>query len=606
MALALDAGAPAFVPSREAEYREIEDWYRERLTDPFRFTGTFPLYEPKLPEPWPVDAVRLGPTWQWDADGWILPERTLGWRALSFAGYWLENKGQPWMYTMEQARFLLWFWSLDEQGQLDYHSAVLQRMKGHGKDPVGATVSTTVLVGDVEFDHFDHNGDPVGRQVTDAWVQIAAVSQDQTKNTMKLFPSLIPARTRQHFGIQLGKLNVWARGDQAQIEAVTASPMAIEGGRPKLIIRAETQNWNASNGGIDMAGAMEGNAAKAEAGAPARVLDICNAYREGEDSVGQAEREAWESTQGDNAEFGDYGLMYDSLEAPEDAPLARDVIPEVLEYVKGDSYWLQTAAGGRVTKSILNPRNSQDESRRKWYNQRRAAEDAWTVPAEIDPLVDTDAVLEPGEPVALFLDCAKTDDATVLVASRMTDGHVFTIGLWQRPPGRRGDEWIVPRNEVDMEVRRMVATQQVVGFFGDPGHAREDESDASFWDPLFSRWHQDFGRRLKIWARGTKGGRNAHAVMFDMAKKDVSGQFADAVAFTLQEIKDAAFTWDGDVRMRRHLLHARRYPINGVVSIAKEHRESRKKIDLAIGLVGARMVRRMVLESKKKGGGWAR
>lgn len=152
----------------------------------------------------------------------------------------------------------------------------------------------------------------------------------------------------------------------------------------------------------------------------------------------------------------------------------------------------------------------------------------------------------------------------------------------------------------------MVATQQVVGFFGDPGHAREDESDASFWDPLFSRWHQDFGRRLKIWARGTKGGRNAHAVMFDMAKKDVTGQFADAVAFTLQEIKDAAFTWDGDARMRRHLLNARRYPINGVVSIAKEHRESRKKIDLAIGLVGARMVRRMVLESKKKGGGWAR
>ena len=38
----------------------------------------------------------------------------------------------------------------------------------------------------------------------------------------------------------------------------------------------------------------------------------------------------------------------------------------------------------------------------------------------------------------------------------------------------------------------------------------------------------------------------------------------------------------------------------------KQLRESRKKIDLAIGLVGARMVRRMVLESKRGGGGWAR
>lgn len=604
MALALDAGAPAFVPSREAEYREIEQWYRERLTDPWKHAGTFPKYEPKLPEP--SESVRIGPTWQWDDDGWVLPERTLGWRALAQAGYWLENKGAPWQYTMEQARFVLWFWALEESGDLLYHSAVLQRLKGWGKDPTAATISTLVLVGDVEFDHFDHNGDPVGRQVTDAWVQIAAVSQDQTKNTMKLFPSLIPAATRSHFGIQIGKQNVWARGDTAQIEAVTASPMAIEGGRPKLIIRAETQNWNSSNGGLDMAGAMEGNVAKAEGGAPARILDICNAYREGEDSVGQREREAWESTQGENATHGEYGLMYDSLEAAEDAPLTRDAIPGVLEVVKGDSYWLQTGDSGRVTKSILNPRNSVDESRRKWYNQIRAAEDAWVVASEIDPLVDTEQVLEPGEPVALFLDCAKTDDATVLVASRMSDGHVFTLGLWQRPPGRRGDDWVVPRREVDEKVRAVERTQQVVGFFGDPGHARDDETDSAFWDPLFSRWHQDFGRRFKVWARGSKGGRNAHAVMFDMAKKDVSRQFADAAAFTLQEIKDAAFTWDGDPRMRRHLLNARRYPIDGVVSIAKEHRESRKKIDLAIGLIGARMVRRMVLESKKKGGGWAR
>ena len=604
MALALDAGAPAFVPSRAAEYREIESWYRERLTEPFRFVDTFPKYEPKLPEV--QDFVSVGPTWRHENGAWVLPERTLGWRALAQAGYWLENKGQPWQYTMEQARFLLWFWALDERGQLEYHSAVLQRLKGWGKDPLAATIATLVLVGDVEFDHFDHNGDPVGRQVTESWVQIAAVSQEQNKNTMKIFPGLVPMRTRDHFGIQIGKQSVWARGDSAQIEAVTSNADSIEGGRPKLIIRAETQNWKSSNAGHDMADAMEGNAAKAEAGAPARILDICNAYREGEDSVGQREREAWESTQGVNATFGEYGLMFDSLEAPEDAPMTADTIPAVLEQVKGDSYWLQTGDDGRVTKSILNPRNTVDESRRKWYNQVRAAEDAWVVPSEIDPLIDTEQMLEPGEPVALFLDAAKTDDATVLVASRMSDGHVFTIGLWQRPPGKRGDGWVVPRGEVDDRVRAMVRTQQVVGFFGDPGHALEDISDASFWDPLFSRWHQDFGRRLKVWARGSKGGRDAHAVMFDMAKRDVSRKFADAVAFTLQEIKDAGFTWDGDPRMRRHLLNARRYPIDGVVSIAKEHRESRKKIDLAVGLVGARMVRRMVLESKKKGGGWAR
>ena len=45
-------------------------------------------------------------------------------------------------------------------------------------------------------------------------------------------------------------------GAYPEIEAVTASPAAIEGGRPKFIIRNETQNWDASNGGHDMAGAI--------------------------------------------------------------------------------------------------------------------------------------------------------------------------------------------------------------------------------------------------------------------------------------------------------------------------------------------------------------
>ena len=51
-------------------------------------------------------------------------------------------------------------------------------------------------------------------------MQVCAVSQEQTKNTMKLLPGLIPMETRRHYGIQLGKLNMYALGDSRQIEAV--------------------------------------------------------------------------------------------------------------------------------------------------------------------------------------------------------------------------------------------------------------------------------------------------------------------------------------------------------------------------------------------------
>jgi len=581
--------APAFVQNRSDEADEIKAWYRQALAD------TLPPIGQKY------DPVRIGPTWDHDGSGWVLPQRSLGWEGLAFAGQYLTHKGKPWKYTMEQARFLLWFYSVDEHGEFEYHSSVLQRLKGWGKDPFAAVLSSSVLFGPLEFDHFGKDDQPVGRMVTDAWVQIAAVSLDQTKNTMKIFPGLIPTETRKLFGVQIGKQNVWARGDAAQIEAVTASPLAIEGGRPKLIIRAETQNWNSSNGGHDMAGAMEGNAAKSEMGTPARILDICNAYRPGEDSVGQRQREAWEDTQGESAKMVEYGLMYDSLEAPPEAPLTADAAPDVVEAVRGDSVWLD--ARGRIKKSILNPANSPSESRRKWYNQIVAAEDSWTEPREFDPLKDTDKVLEPGEEITLFLDCSKTDDATALVGCRMSDGHVVTLGMWQRPPGRRGEDWVVPRNEVDYRVRELKDEYRVVGFFGDPAHALDDETMDRFWDPLFAEWDLLFRRQVKVWASGNKSGRDSSSVMFDMSARDNARRFAEGVAFTLEEVKSGLFTWDGDARLRKHVLNARRYPVQGFVSIAKESRESKKKVDLAIAMCGARMVRRLVLQKSKRGGG---
>lgn len=587
-------GGPALVRSHEAELAEVESWYRDALANTPPPAGT--KFEP----------VKIGPTWQWD-NGWVLPEVSLGWGFMSWCGLWLRGRKGPWSFTMEQARFLLWYYALDENGQPLYHSGALQRLKGWGKDPLAATVSAGAMFAPTEFDHWE--GDrPVGRENERAWVQVVAVSIEQTKNTMKLFPSLLPAETRVRFGINVGKENVWGLGDQRQIQAVTASPLAIEGGRPTQIIRNETQNWLSSNGGHDMAGAIEGNATKAEKDHPARMLDIFNAYKPGQDSVAQRLREAVEDTFGDpdaeNAEdrpkVVDFGVLYDSLEAPPEAPLTVDAVPDVVAAIRGDATWLDTT---RIRKSITNPLNPPSESRRKWYNQITAAEDAWTEPAEIDPLIDRDVEVLPGEEVALFLDCSKSDDATGLVACRIEDGHVFTLGMWQRPPGKRGDGWLAPREEVDRAVTGAFENYRVVGFFGDPSHVLDDETADLYWDPMFDEWNRRYKRTLSVSAAGTGKGSS---VMFDMSDRTNSRAFAGAAAFMLEEIKSGAFTWDGDARLRRHFLNARRYPVQGIVSVAKESRESKRKIDLAVCAIGARMVRRVVLNSnKKKRGGRA-
>jgi hypothetical protein len=597
MALARDVG-PALITSRSSEHREIVEWYRTQIDQSTPPVGL--RWQP----------VAIGPTWQWsEAEGWALPEATLGWDFLAWCGLWLRGKRGPWAFTPEQARFLLHYYAVDSAGEFEHHSAVLQRLKGWGKDPVAATVGVGACFADVVFDRWD--GDrPVGREEPNAWVQLVAVSQEQTKNTMKLLPGLIPAETRLRYGIQIGKTSMWGLGDTRQIEAVTASPMALEGGRPTQVVRNETQNWNGSNGGHDMAGVMEGNAAKRDTDSPARILDICNAYRPGEDSVGERVREAWEATQGnrdaddetERPRHVDFGLLYDSLEAPPEAPLTAEAAPEVVEAVRGDAVWLD--ARGRILKSILNPANAPSESRRKWYNQVTAAEDAWLTPQQWDALRRPDLSVEPGEEVVLFLDCSKTDDATALVGCRVSDGHVFTLGMWQRPPAARGEaakSWLAPREKVDAAITAACERWTVVAFFGDPSHVLDDESLTRYWDGLFDTWHRRLKSRLRVWA---KPGKDAgHAVMFDMALIENQKRFVEALGIVEADVEAQDLTHDGDARLRAHVLNARRQPTRAGMSIAKEHRESRKKIDLAVCMVGARMVRRIYLNTRTKRGG---
>lgn len=596
------SGGPALLSNRDAEAWEIKDWYRNLLANTPPPSGL--LWDP----------VRIGPSWQWDEKtGWVLPELTIGWDALAWAGLWLNGKGGvPWQYTAEQARFILWYQACDENGRLLYDSAVLQRLKGWGKDPVAAAFSATALVGPVVPEW--RGGELVGREEPDAWIQILAVSQDQTKNTMKLFPALIPQETRAYYGFQIGRVKVWAMGDTRQIEAVTASYSAIEGGRPTLLIENETQNWTSSNGGHEMIGAIEGNAAKApidpETGMqirPARELAICNAYVPGRDSVAQRTREAWDATQGDNATARDFGLLYDSLEAPPEAPLTAEAAPSVVRAVRGDAEWLD--ADDRILKSILNPRNPPSESRRKWYNQITAAEDSWVSPQEIDPLRDLEQVLDPADEVVLFFDGGKTDDATACVYCRVSDGHCGVVGMWQRPPKARLGTWVVNRLAVDATITEFVESHNVVALFGDPSHAREDETMELFWQPLLDQWHNRWKNSLRLWAvQGTKA---AHAVLFDMSDTTNLKRFIEGVGITTAEITNFAnggierpFTWDGDIRLRTHMLNARRVPSKYGMTLGKNNRESGRKIDLAVCLVGARMVRRLyLLNRKKKRGG---
>lgn len=80
----------------------------------------------------------VGPSWQKDENGqWLLPKLTLGWEILGWCAQWLTTPdGDPWIFTPEQARLVLWLYEVDSDGERTSRKGVIQRAKGHGKRPL--------------------------------------------------------------------------------------------------------------------------------------------------------------------------------------------------------------------------------------------------------------------------------------------------------------------------------------------------------------------------------------------------------------------------------------------------------------------------------------
>ena len=578
-------------------YTPVIEYYRERLSRPAPPVEDF-RYPP----------VTLGPTWERTPDGrhWKLPQFTLGWQMLGWTGVWLQqSRGKPWVWTDEQARFLLHWYATDDKGRFLARDGVLQRLKGHGKDPLGAGLAANEAFGPCRVDDVDADGNPVGTDHPEAWIQTAAVSLEQTKNTMRLFPTMLTDAARREYGIMVGKEQVTGVNGTRLIQAVTSSPSTLEGARATFVLLNETHHWLENNDGHEMAAVISRNATKSVGGS-ARTLRITNAFDPSQDSVALHDR-----VQHDDTAAGlipDVGLLYDSLEAPPEAPLSAEAAPDVLAAVRGDSVWLDIE---RISQEIMDTRNPPSRSRRFWYNQIVSAEDSWINALDLPFCVVQEEVnhLFAGDEIVMFIDCSKTDDATALVGCRLSDGMVSVLGLWQKPPGTRGDGWIVSREAVDQAVQHAMDTYRVTAFWGDPSHVLDDETQERYWDAMFDEWHRRYSKKLAMWAvKGVDG----HSIMWDMTSQRRVEQFTAAAERTALEIAETAkarkfdpsapqsFAYDGDGRLTTHFKNARRYPNKFGTSVWKGHRESKRKIDAAVAAIAARMMRRLLLNDPKR------
>ena len=514
-----------------------------------------PFGEDGLPEGWPQDAgvPTLGPD-------------VLAWSETELAQPDGDYAGEPWSWRESQARYICWWYALDDAGGWLWRRGQIVLPKGAGKSPIAGALSCCELAGPVHFDGWDAQGEPVGRPHPSPWVQLAAVSQDQTENTMALVLAMLregPAATRIP-GLDLGLTRVRTRA--GYLQPVTASAPSREGQRSTAAILDETHLWVRSNGGLRLASAIRRNLAKMGG----RSIETTNTWVPGEGSVAQMTAEYADKIR-EGGMRGTGVLRWHPFALVSD--LSDDeALRAGLVKLYSDSPWVDVE---RLMAEVNDLGTDPQDARRFYLNEVTHATDSWISAPEwkfCGPQPDEQfRVVADRDPVVVGFDGSRkrsrgVTDATALIGCRVADGFLFEIGVWEQP-GNLTD-WQVPALEVDTMVRHAFRRYNVVGLYADP----------ALWESYVASWEAAFAPRLRVkasqdhpmewWMTGGRASRTVRALE----------QFRSAVL-------DRELAHDGSSVLTRHVLNARRRASPAGIQIAKSHPDSPLKIDAAVAAV---------------------
>lgn len=535
-----------------------------------------------------VDQLTLNPHDRLDTLPPGIPEYTLGFGVIKWMTDNLtitdgDDAGQPFRVTQRQARFLLWWYAVDEDGAWLYGKAVRRLAKGSGKSPFAAAQALAEMMGPVRVDYFDPDvpGGVVGKRVPNANLQLVATSLEQTANTMDSARQMTAQGStlyKKH-KLTVGKTQIESLTEQIQLKVKASSVGSLEGPRTTFAVADETEHWTAGQNGAGLMRVLSRNLAKGGN----RLLETSNAWEPGDESAAEQSFEIW-CAQQEGLTESKMPILYDAIIAPPNTSLSDNPGPgeisltEGLEWVYQDCPWVLKNLSSIKEDIWRTP--DQASARRFYLNQPTAAKGAWITPQMWQVLADPGRELKDGEDIVMFFDGSKSGDYSALVGCCMSDGHVFQIGVWIPEDDGDGGTYI-DKAAVDNTVRRIKERFNVVAFWAD---RREWDTFVNVeWPLLFKDNNLVPPKRYAT---------ELQTVNFDMAGSSSENlkRFGQAAEQTRDEIVNKAFTHDGSSVLSQHVVNAYAHTLrNGYISIRKQTPKSSRKIDAAVCMIGARM-----------------
>ena len=357
--------------------------------------------------------------------GWRpTPERpypSLGWQILDWTYAYLPspaNEKEPLVYTDEQARRIVEWFRIDPRtGRYVYNRRLhLQEAKGFGKSPFAGSLDIVDFAGPVCFDGWDANGEPVGvpwgtGDRPPPWIQVAAVSIGQTRNTWSALYAMLTANDRRaaellRIDAGLTRCHLMDQSE-AILEPVTASAGSREGQRVTKATLDEPQLWTPASGGHNLARTILGNLTKMGG----RAVFTGNAYTEGENSVA-------ELFDVDEPGVLRYGRR-PSEEPERDWP--RPKLIASLREVYGDSTWIDL---DRIVDDATSETADWARSRRLFWNLPTSGSSTRWIPDQIWEDAEGEPELDRRLPTYIAVFVAPGLGSAAIATAQQLDGLI--------------------------------------------------------------------------------------------------------------------------------------------------------------------------------------
>ena len=206
-------------------------------------------------------------------------------------------------------------------------------------------------------------------------------------------------------------------------------------------------------------------------------------------------------------------------------------------------------------ESVIN-RTPESEFRTKRLNQWVSTSDTWLPAGSWDNCIDVKEVPD-GAGIVLGFDGSFNGDCTAIVGVTTEEiPHVFIVEMWEKPDGESAD-WQVPVQDVEDAIRNACLKWQV----------EEIACDAYRWARSFQIL-EDEGLPVVLFPQN-------------------ASRMTPATTRFYEAVMNKNLTHDGDPRMARHVSNATLKVDNRGSRLAKENRNSTRRIDLAVASVMA-------------------